>query len=254
MISKTTQKYINSVSSPSFPPFLLFSESSLLSDHNIIIRMESLTPPADQISIQDLIQLLVSTTSKLKLETCSNKIEELHGKQEYDEVERSDGEYLEEGYVLVDRDPQTKTQRRVDRAAATENANKKHPELNIHQRLPIIEAQIRPKASSPPTAQIPHKPNAHQALPIVETPIQAQPARATRPPGLERSPLSEAQKIEVVMLEIDAEVVSNKKDGDCQIWANLSASDRELWSTWPLIYHFPRHMLPVTIFFGCSVE
>lgn len=195
--------------------------------------MESLTAPVDQISIQDLIQLLVSATSKLTLAKCSQKIEEIRDKQEYDEVEQPDGEYLEEGYVLVDRDPETKTKRRVDRAAAANDANKEQPELNTHQPLPIVETPARPNTSSAPTTQPPPGLE-RRSLPVVETPSQAPSAHATRPlPGLRREPLSEAQKVEV---EIDAEVLSSKKNGDVQIWANLSASDRELWSTF---FSFP---------------
>ena len=211
--------------------------------------MESFTAPVDQISIQDLIQLLVSATSGLTLAKCSENIDEIHDKQEYDEVEQPEGEYLEEGYVLVDRDPETKIKRPVDRAAATKNANKKQPKLNAHPELPIVETPDQPSPSPAPTPRPPSGLE-HQALPIVKTPSQAPSAPATRPPpGLERRPLSEAQKVEVVMLEIDAEVISSKKNGDCQIWANLSVSDRELWSTCLLIYHSLPALFSVSFFF-----
>lgn len=181
-----------------------------------------MTAPVDQISMQDLIELLVSATSKLTPAKCSQNIEETHEKQEYEEVEQPDGEYLEEGYVLVDRDPETETKRRVDRAAAANNAKKKQPELNTHQPIPIVETPATPKTSSAPTTQ--------------------------PPPDLERRPLSAAQKVEAVMLEIDAEVVSSKKNGDVQIWANLSESDQELWGTFFSFTSFvPLVCLPTNI-------
>lgn len=125
-------------------------------------------------------------------------IEEVHDKQEHDEVEQPDGEYLEGGYVLVDRDPETKTKRRVDRAAAANNPT--------HQPLLIGEIRARPNTSSAPTTQPPPGLE-RRALPSVETPSQAPSAHNTRPPSnLERRPLSEAQKVEVVGSEKNGDV------------------------------------------------